>query len=502
MPALRTRSAIVVVATTSPDIAAPLAAAPPDGTSDRAAAKKLKQRRKDLDKRIKKLQKAWKKDKSLGNGLSLASAYAERAQIAAKTTKADKLRTKALAVYAALAKDATNERDGRYDEFLFSYGYLLQQANRPKEARKLFHALIKNHPNSKHVPNAYLAFADFFFDSAAMENALSFYDKVLQFPNTEVYTYALYKKGWVYMNIGQPQDALESFFKVTTKTKGSTVATDQALFDSAKKDFVLAYADVGKATKAYQAFKRVDKAAAFDMLGRLADIYDSQGQWEKVVYVRRDQIKTKPKHDHVCRFQLHVVEALTNIGKPPETVKAVSNLGKLYKTYANGSVLPADELAYCGARSEQLLAHIGTTLHREAQKTLNADSLRHAVAIYDAYIDAFPTATDAERLAFYRADLQWRLATTEDAPRQAEQAWHDAAKAFATYVMAPSAHERTDAISGALLAYANAIAIADAAGTSPATLRKEAAAVGSGVVSNQPGHPDADVAKTLVGSSP
>ena len=49
--------------------------------------------------------------------------------------------------------------------------------------------------------------------AGAVVNAEKFYNKVLQFPKSGVYAYALYKKGWVYLNQDRNQDALETFFK-------------------------------------------------------------------------------------------------------------------------------------------------------------------------------------------------------------------------------------------------------------------------------------------------
>lgn len=507
MPALRTRAAIEVLAYSSPAITPPAPPATPattvDAAADKAAARQLRARRKALDKDIKRLERKWKKSKTVDAGLALGTAYTERAAVAAKANKADRLSAKALAVYAKLAKDTSAESDPRYDEVLFTYGYHLQSAGKPKQARTLFHRLIKNYPNSVHVPGAYLAFADYFFDANEMDNALRFYDKVMQFPKSDVYNYALYKKGWVYINLGKSQDALEAFYEVTSRTRGSTTTADANLLRSAKKDFVRAYADVGKPTKAFVAFERVDKASAFEMLGHLADIYASQGQWANVVYTRRDQIQREPTHAHVCRFQLGVVDAMVNLGKVSDTVDELGNLAKLYAAHADKNVLPADELAYCGARTEQLLAQTARTMHREAVKTLDTNGQRFTAAVYETYLDTFPTGPEAERSAYYRADLLWRIAAGETEPRPAQKRWHDAAEAFAVYAMTRArAFEHAEAISAALAAYSNTIAIADAAGTRAAPLGKEAATLGNWVISTHPSHPDAELARSLARAAP
>ena len=82
------------------------------------------------------------------------------------------------------------------------------------QAREFFLRLIKDYPNSKYIPDAYLSFAEYYFDKGEMENALKFYEKVEQFPKSSVYPYAVYKKGWCYVNMGDFKTALETFVGV------------------------------------------------------------------------------------------------------------------------------------------------------------------------------------------------------------------------------------------------------------------------------------------------
>jgi TolA-binding protein len=94
----------------------------------------------------------------------------------------------------------------RMDEVLFRLAALLTTAKKDEQAREYFHRLIKDYPNSKYIPDAYLAFAEHAFESGEMDAALKFYEKVEQFPKSSVYPYAAYKKGWCYINLGDSQD--------------------------------------------------------------------------------------------------------------------------------------------------------------------------------------------------------------------------------------------------------------------------------------------------------
>ena len=80
------------------------------------------------------------------------------------------------------------------DVVLFQLAQLLAEDKQEERARPLYKRLIKEYPQSPYLPHAYLAFADHFFESRDLENAVSFYDRVLQYPDSSVYGYALYKQ--------------------------------------------------------------------------------------------------------------------------------------------------------------------------------------------------------------------------------------------------------------------------------------------------------------------
>ena len=132
----------------------------------------------------------------------------------------------------------------RMDEVLFRLAYLLQMIKKDDKAREFFHRLIKDYPQSKYVPNAYLSFAEYFFGKGEMENALKFYEKVEQFPKSEVYGFAVYKKGWAQINLGRFQDALKIFVNVIELCHAKKISAAQRgpLEKEAKKDLVKAYA--------------------------------------------------------------------------------------------------------------------------------------------------------------------------------------------------------------------------------------------------------------------
>jgi tetratricopeptide (TPR) repeat protein len=233
--------------------------------------------------------------------------------------KADLLR--AVKTYKGLVDNDAFRNYPKLDTALFDYGYTLQSGKYMKEARAVYDKLLKNFPNSKYVPEAHLAFGEYFFDAGELADADARYAMVLKFPKSSVYWYAMYKRGWVYLRLQRAQDALEAFFQVAQATK--TDAAHAALHRAADGDFVRAYAEVGKPDKALATFRRVDSAAAEDMLGVFAELEAARGKLDAAAATYRELVKLAAKTPSACRWQTRLVAAVAGTADEPHEADAL-----------------------------------------------------------------------------------------------------------------------------------------------------------------------------------
>lgn len=365
----------------------------------------------------------------------------------------------AVKVYKRVAENPRFRNYPRMDEALFYYAYTLQNAKYEKEARKVFHRLIKDYPNSKYIPDAYLTFADYFFAQNSLANAEQFYDKVLQFPNSRVYDFALYKKGWVYLNLDRPQDALETFFKVSEKTRGQK--GKENLNRASKKDFVRAYAEVGRPERALQSFERVDKSYAFEMLQILGDIYLEQGKADKAVFTFRELIKARPKFERVCEWQYNIVHAMLTIGSRAQQVSEIENLVNLYINYRDKKILPETNLQECGENAEGVNSEMAKIWHNEAMKTLDFETLAQVDRLYRLYLGSFTGSPEYAEMQYYYAELMWQRAENEKDQSKATELWERAAVAFTDVVKTGKLKGKLlkEAAYAAVLGWKNALAV-------------------------------------------
>ncbi|HET8936918.1 MAG TPA: tetratricopeptide repeat protein, partial [Polyangiales bacterium] len=102
---------------------------------------------------------------------------------------------------ALLVKDHPDFK--KMDEVLFTLGFSLEEMKQYDRARQVYHRLIKGFPQSTYIPNAYLSFAEYYFQQGDMKAAQQFYQKVTEIPaeRNKVYGYAIYKQAWCFYNL-------------------------------------------------------------------------------------------------------------------------------------------------------------------------------------------------------------------------------------------------------------------------------------------------------------
>jgi TolA-binding protein len=341
----------------------------------------------------------------------------------------------AVALYKAIV--AKYPKYPRLDEVLYFLGENLSKRNRnDPDALKAYRALIQGFPNSRFVPDAWMAFGEFYFEKANekdrignLKRALEAYKKAASYQESSVYGYALYKQAWVYYNLTEWNEALELFKAVIFfgELPTSTVPADKklALVKEARKDFVRTYSHVGSAEGAPEEFKRVGGDGWFEMLKTLGTIFYEEGKDRDAILVHHRLIQEKPLSPEAPFFQSRIVTCAGRLGKKEGAVQQAHVFAKMLREIEASAVAKDEKgrkaLADARREAEQTLRILAVNYHNEWKKTHDDPVAGYAAAVYRDYLDLFPNETASYEMRFFYGELLYAEANFEGAAAEYER---------------------------------------------------------------------------------
>ncbi|HEX8823344.1 MAG TPA: tetratricopeptide repeat protein [Archangium sp.] len=314
----------------------------------------------------------------------------------------------------------------RSDEVLFFLGTYLMEDGQDRKALVAFKRLVEKHPKSKYLPDAYLAFGEYYFNNSKgkredLEKALAAYKKAAEFPESQVYAFALYKQGWCYFNLSDYQNAKDKWKTVVLygelagaqalEKDGGKGKKGHSLAREARTDYVRAYAREGDVMIAREDFSKVatNPDDRFAMMRTLANMYYGDGKDREAAITYNALIKEKPLSPEAPGFQGRIVDIVLRMGNKDRTVTQVRRLVKIMKEVESSGVIKDDKdkkaLAEAKDLAERTLSNLAVTWHNEAKKTREEATFGYADMIYSDYLTLFPDSTKAYDLRFFWAEL-------------------------------------------------------------------------------------------------
>ncbi|HEY7726361.1 MAG TPA: tetratricopeptide repeat protein, partial [Anaeromyxobacteraceae bacterium] len=309
----------------------------------------------------------------------------------------------------------------RLDEVVFFLGENLWRQQRRKEALEAYKALIGRFPKSRFVPDAWMAYGEYYFDQAEkvarnenLGKALESYKRAAARTESSVYGYALYKQGWVHYNLGAWAAALDLFRAVILfgELPTSTVAPEKkiALVREARKDYVRTYSHVGSPQTAAEEFKRVGGDPGWkEMLASLAALYFEEGKDREAALVYHHLVQLEPLGPQAPLYQSRIVTAAGRLGRKDLTVQQAQRFVKMLRDFeaagAGKDAPGAKGLAAARAEAENVLRTLAVNYHQEWRKTRDEPVAGYAAQVYAAYLEVFPAAPHSYDMRFFHAEL-------------------------------------------------------------------------------------------------
>ena len=387
-------------------------------------------------------------------------------------------RKKAIDYYTLITRDYPTY--GQLDEVLYYLAYDYEHANDLKNARAVYYDLIKKRPDSKYIPNAYLAFGELFFneaqgDPSKWDLAAQAYSEVIKYPapNNKVFGYAWYKLGYVFWNKGELEKALNAFKKtIEFGVVHAQLPGAAKLADSARRDVIPVYALKGDPAQAYNFMHNIsgDQSGSnektFKMMDDLGNNYLDTGHYPEAIILYKDLI-TRDKGGRHCVYQAHITEATMAMksGNKDVIVKEIDNQVKVYNEVKNGGYT-AEQKKECANKSAALATETGMAWHLEAvgsqgqRGTGDPKTMALAAQLYKKVVDTwnaqefaafeFPRIVKEDWPTIYK--IKYAMADL----LYFQKDWAKCGPAFESVVQEnPTAPEAAEAAYAAVLCYQN-----------------------------------------------
>jgi TolA-binding protein len=363
-------------------------------------------------------------------GLSKTPA-AQVAQIRCKTPAQPQIDLRsAQGLYTKLIAEYPQFR--KLDAVRYLLGFSLRSEGRLQEALVQFKAILKDYPQSRFRPDAWMAVAESrFYDDQDYRGALSGYEEVLRFTDSPLYDLALFKTAWCYWKMGETDKAARRFKEVLDLGQGQQqkgTRKDQLTKEGQKRlqelkgealDYLVQIftEDERKGAKeAYDFLSSIGGAAySRKVITKLADTFFTQARYERAIEAERFLIELDPGDESCPDRQKHIVEAYREMD---EAKKAVVELRKLAENYGPSSEWAKKQqdpkvIAHAHDVAASMLRDVAKTLHSDAQrveaiqKHVDLDRYARAAEAYAYYLGKFGTDQDAVEVHYLLGDIYY-----------------------------------------------------------------------------------------------
>jgi tetratricopeptide (TPR) repeat protein len=316
----------------------------------------------------------------------------------------------------------------RVDEALFFLAFMLNDLGQEKEALEKYQKLVKTFGRSTFVPDAHNAIGEYYFNNNNAFKALQAYKQAARFKDSKIYTFALYKMGWCYYNVGEFGTAIETMKELVSETDRRMRETGEAagisLKEEALRDLVLFFSEEGDLQAAKEYFTRYGEKRYYrKMLARLGNIYIDQGKNSLAVQTYRELIADNPYASDNPEHQYSIIKAFWGRDKFDEANEEINKLVETYGRTSRWSQENKDNRT-ATKESERLiernLRNVAIDSHQQAIKRRSAKLLLLAEENYGRYLDYFETGRKTYEIRYWHAEVLYKLKRYEQATDQYE----------------------------------------------------------------------------------
>ncbi len=306
-------------------------------------------------------------------------------------------KTRAIEIYQRIL-DQYPEYPDR-DKVWFFMAHEQRELSNIDEMVKCYKALIKDHPKSNYIPEAYLLLGDYYFAQQELELSTDHYKKVLEYPKSPAIAIARYKLAWCYINTVDYEKAIKLFEEAV----GDVDANKELDVDTYKHvdvrlesliDMAYCYPEYYKKSTPEEAlnyFKRYSwtRQSYTIVMEKLANRYFAKRNWEMAATLYRELCDIRQDPAKLLDYCNSIFECVQAIGSYDSADKDVDIIVKALKRQKYNINVEESQKQKDIEKYEAYARNIVTHLHDRARKTKSKESFKIAGVAYKNYIEFF-----------------------------------------------------------------------------------------------------------------
>lgn len=241
---------------------------------------------------------------------------------------ADSIRA-SIEIYNKIEKNFPNYKD--LDSVLFNNAFAHQQIKLNRVAEVLYKKLEEKFSKSPLRADGLLALAELLYEQQRFKEALTYFEKLKEFPDSRVYNYGLYKKAWTHYNMKDSDQGVAVLLEVLRLNPPNTTdAKGYNLRKESLRDLAVFVGDTKGPELLYSFFKKIETEEELGQtILELAKLYDGHSRFKEIptfVNEYNDNHKLSPFLVKTKLILVNAYESTKAREQVLETLKSISDL--------------------------------------------------------------------------------------------------------------------------------------------------------------------------------
>lgn len=315
----------------------------------------------------------------------------------------------------------------RVDLVLYMKAFALIEGSHLPEALDLYRRILRDFPRSRFVPDAHMALAEARFQEGDFAGALTGYEEVLRYEESELFGLALFKSAWCLWRTDRSREAATRFRRVLDLGRGRGQASREQrrrlreLQDEALEYLIQVFTE-DESNTARDVFAFLEEIGGERYADRVlislsARFYD-QDRWENGIEAYRLVLERSPGDERAPRWQLAIARGQVALGDSEATVAALELLATDYLEGSAWAEQQSDPQVVEETRElvERSLRRRALRWHDLGQQEDQIALFQRAERLYGIYLEHFPASAQSYNIRFYRGEILFhRLERYEEA---------------------------------------------------------------------------------------